>query len=233
MLGAGTSGRLAVLDAVECRPTFSITADQVIGVIAGGNQAITHSIEGAEDDESGGRAALAMLNIVETDTVIGIAASGSTPFVIGALKAAGERAALTGAIVNVPDSPIAAMVQHPIQLAVGPEVIMGSTRLRAGTAQKLVLNMLTTGAMVRVGRTFGNLMTDMQASNNKLQGRARVIVSEATGVDDRMAGDLLVHSDGEIKTAIAMSLLNVPAAEARERLIAIGGNLNELADLEN
>jgi N-acetylmuramic acid 6-phosphate etherase len=229
MLGAGTSGRLAVLDAVECRPTFGMTGDQVIGLIAGGDQAITHSIEGAEDDESGGRAALAALEVVEADSVIGIAASGTTPFVIGALKAASERGALTGAIVNVADSPIAALAQHPIPLVIGPEVIMGSTRLRAGTAQKLVLNMLTTGVMVRVGRTFGNLMTDMQASNIKLQGRARVIVSEATGVDNRTAGELLTRSDGEIKTAIAMALLNVSAVEARQHLAALGGNLNQLS----
>ena len=228
MLGAGTSGRLAVLDAVECRPTFGMTSDQVIGLIAGDEQAITHSIEGAEDDESGGRAALAALNVVAADSVIGVAASGTTPYVIGALKAAAERGALTGAVINVPRSPIAALAEHPIPLAVGPEVIMGSTRLRAGTAQKLVLNMITTGVMVRVGRTFGNLMTDMQASNIKLQGRARVIVSEATGVDDRAAGDLLAHSNGEIKTAITMALLHISAQEARHQLEILGGNLNNI-----
>ena len=229
MLGAGTSGRLAVLDAVECRPTFGVTADQVIGLIAGGEAALTHSIEGAEDDESAGRLALAGLNISANDSVIGIAASGTTPFVIGALKAARERGALSGAIVNVPGSPIAALAEHAIHLPVGPEVIMGSTRLRAGTAVKLVLNMLTTGVMVRANRTFGNLMTDMQSSNLKLQGRARVIVSEATGVSDQRAAELLAASDGEIKTAIVMALFDLSTSDARQRLMAAHDDLNSMA----
>ncbi|MHB8626126.1 MAG: N-acetylmuramic acid 6-phosphate etherase [Aggregatilineales bacterium] len=228
MAGAGTSGRLAVLDAVECRPTFGVSSDQVIGLIAGGTSAVTGSIEGAEDSETGGRAAIVELKVGVADTVIGIAASGSTPYVQGVLREATERVALTGAIVNVPDSPVAALAQYPIVLPVGPEVIMGSTRLRAGTAQKLALNMLTTGIMVRAGRTFGNLMTDVQMSNAKLKGRARVIVSEATGLSETMAAALLDQCYGEIKTAIAAHLLSVAPDEARRRLALVNGDLNRL-----
>ncbi len=228
MAGAGTSGRLAVLDAVECRPTFGVSSEQVIGLIAGGPGAVTGSIEGAEDSEADGRAAIAELNVSTKDTVIGVAASGSTPYVQGILREAAERGALTGAIVNVPNSPVAALAQHPIVLPVGPEVIMGSTRLRAGTAQKLALNMLTTGVMVRAGRTFDNLMTDVQMSNDKLKGRARVIVSEATGLSETEAADLLDQCDGEIKTAIAAHLLAITPEAARRHLAEVSGDLNRL-----
>ena len=228
LIGAGTPGRLAVLDALECPPTFAVTRDQVIGVIAGGTGALSGSLDGAEDSESGGRTAIADYQINARDSVIGISASGGTPYVQGALREAAERGALTASIVNVADAPISALSQYPIRVVVGPEVIMGSTRLRAGTAQKLVLNMITTGIMVRVGRTFGNLMTDIQTGNLKLQGRAVVIVSEATALDAETAADLLTRSDHEIKTAIAAALLGVTPDEARARLSAVDGNLNQL-----
>jgi N-acetylmuramic acid 6-phosphate etherase len=228
MLGAGTSGRLAVLDAAECRPTFSTTLDQVVGILAGGEQAMIHSVEGAEDDHEAGRAVIAERYVDDQDTVIGVAASGSTPFVRGALEEASARGALTASIVNVVDAPLSAIAQHPIVLATGPEALTGSTRLKAGTAQKLALNMISTGIMVRVGKTFGNLMTDMQASNIKLRNRAIVIVGDATGLSQAEAEALLTACDGEMKTAIAAALLNLPPAAARERLNAARGNLTAL-----
>lgn len=225
MLGAGTSGRLAVLDAAECRPTFSTSLDQVVGILAGGEQAMIHSAEGAEDDVEAGRAVIAERYVDGQDTVIGVAASGSTPFVRGALAEARARGALTGCIVNVVHAPISALVDHPIVLATGPEALTGSTRLKAGTAQKLALNMISTAVMMRTGRTFGNLMTDMQSSNVKLRHRASVIVADATGLSEAAAADLLAQCDGEIKTAITAALLKLTPADARERLQAANGNL--------
>ncbi len=206
MAGAGTSGRLAVLDAVECRPTFGVTPEQVMGILAGGNDAMMNSIEGAEDDEAEGRAQIAGRDVGDLDTVIGVAASGSTPFVIGILKEAAERGALTGSITNVVDAPISRLAQYPLVAATGPEVLTGSTRLRAGTAQKLLLNMLTTGIMVRAGRTLDNLMIDMAASNLKLNHRAKVIVQDATGLSIEQAAILLAEADGNIRHAIESGL---------------------------
>jgi len=228
MIGAGTSGRLAVLDAVECRPTFGVTTEQVIGIIAGGSEALTGAVEGMEDSAEQGVSALIGLNVSTADSVIGIAASGATPYVQAALREAAARGALTGSIVNVANAPISALSQFPISVSVGAEVIMGSTRLRAGTAQKLILNMITTGVMVRAGRTFGNLMTDMQASNIKLRGRAQVIVAEATGLPLAAAAELLTHCNGEIKTAIAAELLHIVPDQAREQLATVNGDLNRL-----
>lgn len=228
MLGAGTSGRLAVLDAVECLPTFGVSQATVMGILAGGPGALLGSIEQAEDDEADGHAQLAALGVNALDSVIGIAASGSTPFVIGALREAAKREALTAAIANTVKAPIHALAHYPLAAPVGAEVIMGSTRLRAGTAQKMILNMLTTGVMVRAGRTFGNLMTDMQSSNSKLRGRAQLIVAEATGLPIDQAAALLERCAGEMKTAVAAQLLNIDAAEARLRLARVQGNLNVL-----
>jgi N-acetylmuramic acid 6-phosphate etherase len=228
MVGAGTSGRLAVLDAAECAPTFSATPDEVAGILAGGPAAMVNSVEGAEDDEAAGRAAIAERNVGPLDSVIGVAASGSTPFVQGALREASERGALTGSISNAPRAPISALAQYPITVVIGPEVITGSTRLKAGTAQKMILNMISTGVMVQVGRTFNNLMTDMQASNVKLRERAVIIVTDATGLSRDEARALLQQCDGEMKTAITCALTGSPPDEARQRLAAVGGNLNRL-----
>ncbi|MCC7447039.1 MAG: N-acetylmuramic acid 6-phosphate etherase [Anaerolineae bacterium] len=228
LAGAGTSGRLAVLDAAECIPTFNTRPDQVIGLMAGGAAALTTSIEGSEDDEAAGRAAIADLNVGTQDCVIGIAASGSTPFVQGVLKAAVQRGALTGSIACAPDAPISALAQHAIEIITGPEIITGSTRLKAGTAQKMVLNMITTGVMVRVGKTFNNLMVDMQPTNQKLRERARIIVAEATGLDLDAAGALLDQCNGEIKTAITAALTGDSPDEARQRLAAVSGNVNRI-----
>jgi N-acetylmuramic acid 6-phosphate etherase len=230
LAGAGTSGRLAVLDAAECIPTFNTRPDQVVGLMAGGAAALTTSIEGSEDDEAAGRAAIAALNIGAQHCVIGIAASGSTPYVQGVLKEAVQRGALTGSIACAPDAPISALSQHAIEVITGPEMITGSTRLKAGTAQKMVLNMITTGVMVRVGKTFNNLMVDMQPTNRKLRERARVIVAEAAGLDPEAAGALLDRCNGEIKTAITAALTGESPDEARQRLAAVNGNVNRVMD---
>lgn len=229
-VGAGTSGRLAVLDSAECRPTFGTMPDQVVGILAGGAVAMFQSVEGAEDDEAQGRAEIAARNVGSLDCVIGVAASGSTPFVSGALLEALERDALTGGVVNVVDAPILELAQHPVIVPTGPEVITGSTRLKAGTAQKMVLNMISTGVMVRAGRTFGNLMTDMQASNLKLHHRAKVIVAEATGFSIEEAATLLDQCNHEIKTAIAAALLHTTPEIARQRLAEVNGNVNRIAN---
>lgn len=226
--GAGTSGRLAVLDASECTPTFGTPSDRVIGLMAGGNEALFRSIENAEDGEISGQEAIAALNVGPADSVIGVAASGSTPFVVSVLREADARGALTGSIANVADAEISTLVQHPIVIITGPEVITGSTRLKAGTAQKMVLNMLSTGVMVRIGRTYSNLMVDMQTTNHKLRERAQVIVAEATNLSLEDAEVLLAQSQGEIKTAIAAALLGLTPNEARQRLATVGGNLNRV-----
>jgi N-acetylmuramic acid 6-phosphate etherase len=227
-VGAGTSGRLAVLDAAECVPTFGTQPEQVVAVLAGGMPALTLAVEGAEDDRAAGGAAITALDVGALDSVIGVAASGSTPFVIGALEAAKALGALTGCVVNVVESPIAALVAHPICIATGAEVLMGSTRLKAGTAQKLALNMLSTGAMLRAGRIYENLMTDMRAANVKLRERAAVIVAEAAQLDLAQARDILDACDGEMKTAIVAARLGVLPEEARARLVAVKGDLGVL-----
>ncbi|HVO44231.1 MAG TPA: N-acetylmuramic acid 6-phosphate etherase [Aggregatilineales bacterium] len=226
-VGAGTSGRLGVLDASECAPTFGTSPGQVLGIMAGGPDALTDSVEGAEDSEAGGRAAIAAHDVGSHDTVVGVAASGRTPFVIGALREAVERKALTGSLVSVVDAPISAIAAHPIVVATGAEVLTGSTRLKAGTAAKLVLNMISTGVMARTGHIYSNLMVDVQASNSKLQRRAQVIVAEATGRSLNEAADLLERSDGQIKTAIVVAKLNVSVEEARSRLTRCAGNLSK------
>jgi N-acetylmuramic acid 6-phosphate etherase len=222
-VGAGTSGRLGVLDAVECLPTFS--TDQIVGVMAGGKAAVVDSIETAEDSESAGREAIVEQGVTERDIVIGIAASGRTPYVMGALREAGARKALTACIVNTIDAPIARLVKHPIVILTGAEALTGSTRLKAGTAAKLVLNMISTGLMVAVGHTYDNLMTDMQTSNLKLGDRARRIVAQATGLESEAAADLLARAEGEIKTAIVAARLNISIEQARAQLATHKGKL--------
>jgi N-acetylmuramic acid 6-phosphate etherase len=218
------------MDAIECGPTFSASLDQVIGLMAGGSGAFNGAVEGAEDSESGGRLAVATLNVGPLDSVIGVAASGSTPYVKGLLREAAERGALTGSVTCAPNAPISGLAQHPIEIVTGPEVIMGSTRLKAGTAQKMALNMITTGVMVRVGRTFDNLMTDMRISNAKLSERAVVIVSEATGLPMAEARTLLERCNGEMKTAIVCALKGITPDEARRWLTDTKGSLNRIQE---
>jgi N-acetylmuramic acid 6-phosphate etherase len=222
-MGAGTSGRLGVLDASECPPTFSTPPELVVGWIAGGPEALTRSIEGAEDRAEAGRADAARLGITGADALVGIAASGRTPYVLGAVAYATEQGALTVGLACNRGTPLEAAVDIVIAPVVGSEVIGGSTRLKAGTAQKMVLNMLSTGAMILLGKTYGNLMVDMQPTNGKLRRRAAAIVAQATGLTDAEAEALLRESRDEVKTAIVAALAGVAPTEARARLAAASG----------
>ena len=226
-IGAGTSGRLGVLDASECPPTFSTPPGLVVGLIAGGDRALRHAVEAVEDDPEAGAAALREIGLTANDAVVGIAASGRTPFVLGAVAWANEVGALTIGICNTEGAALANVVRIPIVVVTGPEVITGSTRLKAGTAQKLVLNMLSTATMVRLGKTYGNLMVDVQPTNQKLRARAVRIVREATGIDEQEAVRALERAGGEVKTAIVSILLGVPPRAARERLAQTGGRVRD------
>jgi len=224
-VGAGTSGRLGVLDAAECPPTFSTQPGQVIGLIAGGASALTQAIEGIEDDPERGRADVAGIGVGVDDTVLGIAASGRTPYVLGAVSEARARGAFVAGLACTQPSALAQAVDLMIAPIVGPEVISGSTRMKAGTAQKLVLNTLSTAIMIRLGKTFGNLMVDVQPLNEKLRQRTVQIVMAATGrgMDDARA--LLARAGGQPKTAIVMALANVDAQIAQRRLLESGGQV--------
>ncbi|MFI3309706.1 N-acetylmuramic acid 6-phosphate etherase [Ewingella allii] len=224
-LGAGTSGRLGVLDASECPPTFGVPHGLVVGLIAGGPGALLKAVEGAEDSEELGVTDLKNLQITPADTVVGLAASGRTPYVIGALRYARELGCATVAISCNPDSPIAHEAQVAISPVVGPEALTGSTRLKSGTAQKLVLNMISTGAMVKNGKVYQNLMVDVKATNVKLVDRACRIVVEATGAARADAEAALTQTEFEVKPAILMILANISAQEAIQRLTAHHGFL--------
>jgi N-acetylmuramic acid 6-phosphate etherase len=229
-VGTGTSGRLGVLDAAECPPTFDTPPELVVGLIAGGAPALMRSSELAEDSSSTGRADLERLKIGEADSVVGISASGRTPYVLGAIALAAERGALTiGLACNV-QTELEEAVDIMIHPVVGPEVLAGSTRLKAGTAQKMVLNMLSTGVMVLLGKTFGNLMVDMRATNMKLRDRSVRILRTVTGLGDRAARDLLMRCDGELKVAIVAGLADTDAASARERLARSGGIMRAVVE---
>ncbi|MBM3953282.1 MAG: N-acetylmuramic acid 6-phosphate etherase [Planctomycetes bacterium] len=223
--GAGTSGRLGVLDASECPPTFSTPPEMVVGLIAGGPTALTRAIEGAEDRPELAVADLDGIGFGPGDVLVGIATSGRTPYVLGGIEHARRRGAFTIGVACSPDSALAAAADLAIVPLVGPEVIAGSTRLKAGTATKLVLNMLSTGAMILLGKTYGNLMVDLRATNSKLLDRSRRIAARLTGVDDAAATELLVRHDGELKTAIVAARRGVSTMEARRLLAAAGGQL--------
>jgi N-acetylmuramic acid 6-phosphate etherase len=224
-VGAGTSGRLGVLDASECPPTFNSPPEQVVGVIAGGPAALTRAVEGAEDHPEYAEQDLQALQLGARDVVVGIATSGRTPYVLGAVDYARRQAAATIGLACNPDSELATAVDLAITPVVGPEVLSGSTRLKAGTATKLVLNMLSTGTMVRMGKTFGNLMVDLRATNSKLRARANRIVRLLTGLSPDEADELLRTCDGELKTALVVNQAGVGPAEARSRLHAGGGQV--------
>jgi N-acetylmuramic acid 6-phosphate etherase len=224
-IGAGTSGRLGVLDASECPPTFSTPPGLVVGWIAGGSGALTKAVEELEDDANVGRADAERLAISDQDAVVGITASGRTPFVLGAIAAAYERGALTIGLSCNHNSALEQLVEIMITPVVGPEVIAGSTRLKAGTAQKMVLNMLSTGTMILLGKTFGNLMVDLRATNSKLRQRATGIVQEATGLGEFDAAALLEAAGDEAKTAIVAARSGTGPAVARARLAAAGGSV--------
>lgn len=226
-IGAGTSGRLGVLDASECPPTFNTPPELVIGLIAGGDHALRHSVEYVEDQPESGAQALRLINLSDKDTVVGIAASGRTPFVLGAIAYANEVGALTIGICNSDHATLSKLVQIAIPVVTGPEVITGSTRLKAGTAQKLVLNMLTTGAMIRLGKTYGNLMVDLQPTNQKLRVRAIGIVSDAAGIPEDEAAAALQRAGGDVKAAIVSSLLGISPDDARDRLAEANGRIRD------
>jgi len=222
-VGAGTSGRLGVLDAAEIPPTFGLEPGRVVGVIAGGDAALRYSIEGAEDDPDAGAADLRALHVDDRDTVLGISASGSAPYVLGALGEAGERGAFIAGLTTNRPCALEAACRDLIAPLVGPEAIGGSTRMLSGTAQKLVLNMISTMTMVRLGKTYGNQMVDVRATNAKLLRRARRLVQELGRVDEETAERLLDEAEGEAKIAILMARAGLDAASARERLSACEG----------
>ena len=224
-IGAGTSGRLGVLDASECPPTFSVPPTLVQGLIAGGDSALRKSSESSEDSPEQGAADLAAAGFTGQDALVGIAASGRTPYVLGALQHANPLGALTIALTCVPNSQIAAVADISIAPITGPEVLTGSTRMKAGTATKLVLNMLSTGVMIKTGAVYGNLMVNVQPTNAKLVDRAQRIISAATGVDQSTAARLL-HDGGSVKTAIVMQKLSLTPDEAKAKLTAAKGKLS-------
>ena len=224
-IGAGTSGRLGILDATECPPTYSTDPEQIIGVIAGGREAVFRSVEHAEDDEALAVADLQSVHFNAKDILVGIAASGRTPYVVSALRYAQGLGATTVALTCTADNPMQKHADIAITPVVGAEVVTGSTRMKAGTAQKLVLNMLSTAAMIRMGKVYRNLMVDVKPSNAKLVQRQKNIVAEATGCDAATAGQALAAAAGEAKTAIVMLLLGVPADAARAALAQGQGNI--------
>lgn len=224
-VGAGTPGRLGVLDASECPPTFGTDPGQVIGLIAGGEIALTTAVEGAEDDEAAAVRDLDAIGLTADDVVVGISASGRTPYVIAAILEARRRSATSVSVACNPDSAAGREADIAIDVVVGPEFIAGSTRLKAGTAQKLVLNMLTTLAMVCSNKTYGNRMVDVRATNAKLVARAFSLVQDVTGAADPVVSSALDDADGEVKTAIAMILTGQPASTVRARLADASGSL--------
>ena len=226
-VGAGTSGRLGILDASECPPTFGVDESMVVGVIAGGHEAVFRSQEGAEDSAERGKSDLVRQKLCDKDVVVGIAASGRTPYVVGALEYANKTASHTVALSCNPDSAIAAIADIAISPVVGPEALAGSTRMKSGTAQKLVLNMLTTASMVRIGKCYKNLMVDVRASNEKLLARAIRIVMQATQCSEVDAAIVLQASENNVKAAILMQLTGMSYKSAEQRLENTSGFLRK------
>lgn len=229
-MGAGTSGRLGVLDASECPPTFGVSDQMVIGLIAGGPEAILKAKEGAEDSLELGVEDLKSIQFSKQDVLVGIAASGRTPYVIGALEYANEIGATSVALSCNPDSPIADIAQIAISPVVGPEALTGSTRLKSGTAQKLVLNMLTTASMIRIGKSYQNLMVDVKATNKKLVARAARIVMQATECEKALAVETLRQTDYDVKLAILMILTDLDLATAKQQLSKQSGFLRKAVE---
>ncbi|MDA9470147.1 N-acetylmuramic acid 6-phosphate etherase [Enterococcus sp. 5H] len=219
-MGAGTSGRLGVLDAAECVPTFGVEPEMVQGLIAGGQQAMTVAVEGAEDSKELGKEDLVKIKLTNKDVVVGIAASGRTPYVIGGLKYADSIGAITASISCNKDAEISKYAQFPIEVDAGPEFLTGSTRLKSGTAQKLILNMLSTISMIGIGKVYNNLMVDVKPTNEKLVERSKRIIMEATNCDYDTAAKYFVAADENVKLAIVMLLTNSSKTEAAEKLIA-------------
>jgi N-acetylmuramic acid 6-phosphate etherase len=229
-IGAGTSGRLGVLDAAELGPTFSVTDKEVIALIAGGQTALVHAVESAEDDEVAGKQDLKSLRLNWKDSVVGISASGRTPYVKAALEYANEVGSNTISLSSNPNSEISRYAKFPIEIDSGPEFLAGSTRLKSGTAQKLVLNMISTIAMIQLGKTFGNLMVDLQITNEKLFDRAIRIIVSATGTTKETAEVALSASGRSVKVAIVMILLDLDAQAARSKLKAGSNRIRAALD---
>ncbi|TXI93126.1 MAG: N-acetylmuramic acid 6-phosphate etherase [Neisseriales bacterium] len=228
-MGAGTSGRLGILDAVECPPTYGVDYNTVVGLIAGGKEAFIKAQEGVEDQESAGFADLKEINLTENDVVCGIAASGRTPYVIGGLKYANSIGCKTISIACNKNSVISNYADIKIEISPGPEVITGSTRMKAGTAQKLILNMLSTTAMINLGKVYKNLMVDVKTSNEKLQARAKKIIMEATEVDFTTATEYLELAHNHVKSAIVMIINNCSYEEAQKKLNKAHGVIRKIA----
>lgn len=226
-IGAGTSGRLGVLDASECPPTFHTSPDLVRGIIAGGDAALRRPVETAEDDPAAGARDLADAGFGARDALVGISASGRTPYVLGAVGYARELGAVTCGISCTPNSELSRAVEYPIEPLPGPEILTGSTRLRAGTATKMVLNMISTAVMVRLGCVYGNLMVNVQPTNTKLEDRALRIIRQATGCSAERAAELLEASGRGVRTAIVMQILGLGRGEAEQRLADAGGRIRE------
>lgn len=226
-MGAGTSGRLGVLDAAECPPTFGVSPDTVVGLIAGGDKAFIKAVEGAEDSAELGRQDLVNIGLTSRDLVVGIAASGRTPYVLGGLEYAQNMGCHTVGISCNPGSAVGRAAELAIEVVPGPECLTGSTRLKAGTAQKLILNMISTATMVRCGKAFQNLMVDVVPTNEKLRVRAENIVMEATGVTRERAKEALLQSGDKVKTAILMILAGCGREEAEQKLEKTNGHIRE------
>lgn len=224
-MGAGTSGRLGVLDAAECRPTYGVPDGVVIGLIAGGMEAMFHAVEGAEDSLTLGPDDLRALNANENDTVVGIASSGRTPYVIGGLKYAKEAGCVTAAVSCVPDAAISSLADIAVEAVTGPEVVTGSTRMKAGTAQKMILNMISTTAFILCGKTYGNLMVDVCPTNEKLVARAVRIITTAAECDESTAKKLLDESGMHVKTALVMALMGCSRDDAAKLLARHNGHI--------
>ena len=229
-IGAGTSGRLGILDASECLPTFGVSAEMVFGIIAGGERAITRAIEGAEDDAEAGAVAMDTANIGPNDAVVGMSASGGAPYVRAAMARARELGAVTISIATAKDAKLSKDVDIPIEAVVGAEVLTGSTRMKSGTAQKLICNMLSTGAMIKIGKTYGNRMVDVQATNKKLVDRSTRLIQDLGQVERAEAEKLLAEADGSAKVGIVMARRSVSAEQARELLTAADGYLARVID---
>ena len=229
-VGAGSSGAIAALDASECETTFALPPGRVAAIVAGAGLASAAERDAAEDDAEAGARDVSAAGVTADDVVLGISASGRTPYVIGAVEAAAAAGALTGAVVSAPDSPLSALVDHEIAVIVGPEFLAGSTRLKSGTAQKLVLNTISTVSMVRTGKTFGNLMVDVRATNDKLRARVRRIVELATGAPSDDVEAALEAAGGEAKVAIVSLLAEVDVDTARSRLAAADGRIRVALD---
>jgi len=228
-VGAGTSGRIAIQDGAELRPTYGWPSDRIVFVMAGGMQAVLESVEGAEDDEAKGAEAIASAEVHQPDVVTAVAASGTTPFTVGALRSAGERGALCIAVANNRGAPLFELAHHRILIETGTEVLAGSTRMQAGTAQKIVLNLFSTAVMVKLGRVYRGLMIGMRASNAKLLRRAVVIVSQIVGCDENDAAEFVQRAEGDVKIAVLLGL-GWEKTEAVEALLKHQGNLRSVID---